>query len=317
MKRRIPIFLLTHDRPYLLREVFDRILKFTDWSLFELCILDNSSTKSNKRIIQAYLEKYKDIKVVSSEVNNASLIQNKAIQENPSDLYIKLDDDILVTENWFKGFLDVYDRNYDQMSIGSVIMPINGFGWVPFLRILDKEIEFKKKFPDINLVQGCTEPAVWSNNEVCEYIWEQCLDLDKTARDFVLNQNNKFEDLVIPGRYSIGSIVYSHKTWEKMGGWRVNTSVGSKVIWYKSLQRVNHLIAKLRGKKEQKRAQSFINLLTGINKYSIGEDEVFIHHFSEKNDLKQIATTQSLVYHLAFWPTEEYIVKKFLLRIKF
>jgi len=53
MKNKIPILLITHDRPYLLGKVLDRLIKFTDWNEFELWICSNSSTISNQKIIKA------------------------------------------------------------------------------------------------------------------------------------------------------------------------------------------------------------------------------------------------------------------------
>ena len=159
MKSKIPILLITHDRPYLLEKVLNRLIRYTDWAEFELWICSNSSTISNQKIIAAFLNKYDFIKVFHQDVNQVALIQNTLIKKLKSDLYIKLDDDILVSENWYKGFLNIYERHSTDISIGSVIIPINGFGWTIFLKIMNLEEEFKSRFATTKLFQGCTEPC--------------------------------------------------------------------------------------------------------------------------------------------------------------
>ena len=91
------------------------------------------------------------------------------------------------------------------------VIPIKEFGWIPFLEIKNYKEEFKLKFDDIELIQGYTEPAVWNNPSVCEFIWGKCLKLDKTAETFLNIQDNNFRDFIVPHRYSIGAIIFSHK----------------------------------------------------------------------------------------------------------
>ena len=160
---KIPILLITHDRSYLLPKVLNRIIEYTNWSEFELWILDNASTSSNKKIISAYKERYNFINVYSSSFNQIALIQNEIISRLKRDIYIKLDDDIFVTPNWTDAFLNCYNRNYEKMGFGSVIIPVNGFGWVPFLQIMNLEQEFRTKFPHESLLQACTATPIWYN----------------------------------------------------------------------------------------------------------------------------------------------------------
>ena len=100
MKYKTPILLITHDRPYLLPKVLNRLLKFTNLDEFDIWILDNASKSSTKKIISAYSEKYKFINVYTQKFNEVSMIQNSIINKLKRDLYIKMDDDILVTNNW-------------------------------------------------------------------------------------------------------------------------------------------------------------------------------------------------------------------------
>ena len=111
MKNKIPILLITHDRPYLLPKVLNRLVRFTNLDEFEIWILDNASKPSTKKIISAYTEKYKFINVFTQEFNQISIIQNSIINKLKRELYIKIDDDILVTHNWHNSFINVYEWN--------------------------------------------------------------------------------------------------------------------------------------------------------------------------------------------------------------
>jgi len=315
-KKKIPILLVTHDRPYLLDKVLRRLIQFTDWSLFELWICDNSSTKANNKIIEAYTHRYKEIKVFHQDINQISLIQNNLIAQLKADVYIKLDDDIFVGENWYKGFLGVFERHTKDISIGSVIIPINGFGWVPFLDIMNLKEIFFEKFPQYELFQGCMEPAVWYDKEVNKFIWEQCLDIDQTNQNFVSNQSN-FQDYIVPHRYSIGAIIFSHKFWEKMGGWKINHSFYRNYRLYKFLTTLNNKLAKIRNRQEQRRIEQIIKIATSMSISELGTEEEYLYNFSNQNGLKQYITSESIVFHFAFGPTESYLMKKIFLKIKF
>src|SRR5437764_572578 len=181
MKKKIPILLLTNDRPNMLEKVLKRVIKHTDWNEFELWILDNFSTKANKKIITLFKANYPFINVFSTNYNQLSIIQNEVIKHLKSDVYIKMDDDILVSANWTTPLVDVFNRNYPKMSYGSVVIPVNSFGWVPFLDIMGYRKEFVEKFPGIELFQNGTNAAVFYNKDVNEYLWNKSIDIDSTA----------------------------------------------------------------------------------------------------------------------------------------
>ncbi|GMR25220.1 MAG: hypothetical protein BMS9Abin39_0502 [Ignavibacteria bacterium] len=317
MKNKIPIFLITHDRPYLLPKVLDRLINFTNLDEFEIWILDNASKLSTKKIISAYTEKYKFINVFTQEFNQISIIQNSIIGKLKRDLYIKLDDDILVTKNWHTNFINVFERNKKDISIGSVVIPINGFGWVPFLEIMKYKKEFQSTFSNIELIKGCMEPAVWNNNEVCEFIWKKCIRLNQTAETFLDIQKNNYTDFVVPHRYSIGAIIFSHNFWEKMSGWKVYEEFDKQFKLFKILTKINNSISKIRNKKEQKRIPEIIRILTNINVSALGVEEDHLFRYSIENGFKQYVTTEGIVYHFSFSPVEEYLMRKIFLDIEY
>lgn len=313
---KIPILLITHDRPYLLGKVLNRILKYTDWHKFDLWILDNNSTPSTKKILAAYKETFKYIKIYSSNINQVAHIQNNIINKLRSDFYIKLDDDIFVSEGWTDGFIGVYERNNEKMSFGSVIIPVNGFGWIPFMEIMDFKDEFISEFPDEKLIQDCMNTPIWQNEKVVEFFWNKTLDIDQTAKIFKERQNNKYRDLICNHRYSIGAIVFSHKIWEKMGGWKASKSFYKRLFIYNFAEKLTHITARLFNKEKLNRIDSIIKTFLRMDKSELGVDEKSIFEYSRQNKLIIPVTTQSIVFHYSFGQTDEYISKKILLKIK-
>lgn len=312
--KKIPILLITHNRSLLLEKVIKRVLKYTPWERFDLWILCNYVDNTTKNLVNALINEYKFIKAYYQDFNQISIIQNDIIRQLKSEIYIKLDDDILVTENWTSAFIDVINR-HNNISIGSVVIPINGFGWVPFLEIMNLKSEFCKKFPDIHLIQGCTEPAIWSDIEVNNYFWSKCIELDKVAELFNKNQS-KFVDYELDQRYSIGAISFTHEFWEKMGGWRVDPDFQKKIKVWNSLKNILRVYQKFSLKKEFNRLPKIIDLLAGVNISSLGVEEEHVYKFSIENGYKQIVTTQNVVFHFSFSTCFEELMKNFYYKIK-
>ena len=318
MTKKIPILLLTKDRPNLLEKVLARVIRFTDWNKFEFWILDNLSSSSNRKIIRMFKDRYPHINVYSSTYNQLALIQNEVIERLKADYYIKIDDDILVSENWTDGFTGVYERNYKTMCFGSVIIPINGFGWVPFLEIMNLTEKFKAEFPEEALRQDCYNVPVYNNAKANEFIWNNCLAIDNTAKVFVSNQQGNFKDLICPHRYSIGAIVFSHQRWQEMGGWKVQAGYNNVL---KNQQRLNN-VANFINKARQRESQStkwndIANMISNAHQGELGIEEEEVFNYSIEKGLTIPVTTQGIVFHFSFGPVDQYLMNKVYHKIKF
>jgi hypothetical protein len=318
MANKIPILLLTKDRPNLLEKVLARVMKYTDWDRYDLWILDNLATDSNKKIINMFKYKYPFINIYATKYNQLALIQNEVIKKLKADFYIKIDDDILVSENWTEAFADVFQRNYQNMSFGSTIIPINGFGWVPFLEIMNLTGEFKKQFPELPLNQACMDVPVYKHPEVNEFIWNHCLDIDKTAAEFVSNQNGNFQDLICPHRYSIGAIVFGHKFWETMGGWKVQDNYDKNLRRQERYQKIANFIKSFKkGQYPYTRINMMADILANTNQGLLGYEEEAVFNYSVEKGLTIPVTTQGVVFHFSFGPVDQYLMNRVYDKIKF
>jgi hypothetical protein len=318
MKNKIPILLITKDRPTLLEKVLLRLMKYTDWNEFDLWILDNYGTEANRKIINMFKYKYPFVNIYATYYNQLAQIQNEVIKKLKADFYIKIDDDILVTENWTDAFVGVYERNYNTMSFGSVTVPINGFGWVPFMDIMGITNEFKVQFPNTRINQDCMDVAIYKDKEVNEFIWNNCLDMDQTARTFIANQNGAFQDLICPHRYSIGAIVFGHKFWEQMGGWYVQSN-------FKGILRKQYVYKKFANLLTRFRADGpthhkyriAADILSEAYQGELGFEEREVFKYSQEKGLTIPVTTQGIVFHFSFGPVDQYLMNRVYHKIKF
>lgn len=317
MKRKIPILLLTKDRPSLLEKVLMRIIKHTDWTQFDLWILDNFSTPSNKKIIEVFKYNFPSINVFSTSYNQIGRIQNEIIGKLKADFYIKIDDDILVSENWTKGFVNVFERNHFTMSFGSVVIPINGFGWIPFLEIMGLRETFRQEFPDVEFKQDCFDVPVIKDARACEFIWNACIDIDQASKTFVANQAGNYQDLYCPHRYSIGAIVFSHKSWEKMGGWKVQEGYDKLLRRQKAFQGVANSWKKItKNPRTYTKANQLADIIAKTDQGHMGEEEKAVFEYSVTNNLTIPVTTESIVFHFSFGTHDQYMMNKFYLKLK-
>ncbi len=318
MSKRIPILLITKDRPTLLEKVLIRLIKYTDWEKFDLWILDNYSTDANRKIINMFKYRYPFINIYATSFNQLAVIQNQVIEKLKADFYIKIDDDILVTENWTDAFVGVYERHHQTMSFGSVTIPINGFGWVPFMEIMGIIPEFKSRFPQIPIQQDCMDVAIYKEKEVNEFIWEHCLDLDDTARTFIANQNGTYQDLICPHRYSIGAIVFSHKFWEEMGGWYVQANFNTILKKQAFYQKIAGYITRYRkAGPADKKYGTIADILSDAYQGELGFEEREVFKYSQEKGLTIPVTTQGIVFHFSFGPVDQYLMNRVYGRIKF
>lgn len=317
MKNKIPILLLTKDRPTLLEKVLSRLIRYTNWDEFDLWILDNLSTDANKKIINMFKYQYPFINIYSTPYNQLALIQNEVIAKLKADFYIKIDDDILVSENWTDGFVGVFERNYKDMSFGSVTLPINGFGWIPFLDIMNLTDKFREEFPGVPLNQACMDVAVFKNPEVNEFIWNACLNIDNAAETFIKNQNGTYKDLFCPHQYSIGAIVFSHSRWEEMGGWSVQDNYHSRQKKHALYLKGVDYLSKLRGKPTSKRLLDITQMIAGTHQGLLGYEESEVFKFSQAKGYTIPVTTQSIVFHFSFGPVDQYLMNRIYSKIQF
>lgn len=206
-------------KPYLYPYIFPRLYRYLPKGI-DVCVVTAG------KYVKALHELCGDFgwSYLSTENNNVSLAQNKAIELHPeADLLFKLDEDIFVTEGFFEEMLAARARAIDGVYNPGVIVPIlpvNGFGHVWLLRRFDVLEQYVKQFEEPKI---CANPqaAIECSAEAAQFMWGDggwIPQLDALAA--LLHKEPKVEEPCAI-RFSIGAMLMGRDVWEQMGYFEV------------------------------------------------------------------------------------------------
>lgn len=176
----------------------------------DICIVSSGLVNSKLREMCAeYGWSY-----MSTERNNVSLALNLAIWKHPKAEYIyKLDEDIFTTDGVFEtvraAYEDAEKRGRYQVGFATPLIPINGYGIVRLLEILDKVELWEERFGILKYNIG----TIYGNPEAARFMWElgSLDDIQKILKE------KEFHYSACPVKYSIGFILFKRKIWREMG----------------------------------------------------------------------------------------------------
>lgn len=199
---------------------FSRLEKFMDERL-DVCII--TSGLYSEEIDE--ICKRNDWSYLSTNENNVSLVQNVAINLHPkAELIFKLDEDILITKDYFDHMLLAYSLAKDSEYLPGVIapiIPINGYGHMRVLEKLQLKKLYEEKFEKPLYAAGPSR-MIENSVEVAKFFWgenEYIPTIDQMNAQF---WNGEKKVLPCPIRFSIGAILFERQLWEKMGYFKVS-----------------------------------------------------------------------------------------------
>lgn len=203
-------------KEFLWENVFKRLKKFEMEGL-DVCILssgvyDNKLSEICKKNNWSYL---------STEVNNVSLIQNLAIKLFlNAEMIFKLDEDIFITENYFKSMLNTYkeaqDKSYGNVGFVAPLIPLNSYSYVRVIEKLGLEDVYRNKFGKIKYCAD-TDCTALSNPEVAKFFWGEGGFIEKIDNISYKLQQEGINYTMCSTRFNIGAVLFSRKIWEKIG----------------------------------------------------------------------------------------------------
>ena len=155
---------------------------------------------------------------------NVPYIQNVVIEIHPEAQYIwKFDEDMYVYHNYFEDMLMTYKKACAELNhkicFTAPLIPINSYGYIKFLKEVDKLNEYEKMFlkghkaitgDSIGKYSG----ALWTA-EAQKYIWDVTGNFDDMAERI---QKNNIGYTICPTRFSIGAIMFTRDVWREMKG---------------------------------------------------------------------------------------------------
>lgn len=94
------------------------------YPVHEIIVVDNNSSDNSYSIVEAFIEKHKDNKIIllKEVVPGPSAARNKGITQATGDIIAFTDSDCIADRNWIKEIVEAYDE-----SIGGVAGNIKGY----------------------------------------------------------------------------------------------------------------------------------------------------------------------------------------------
>jgi len=212
--------LLAGYKPFLYDSVFDRLERYIPENI-DVCVCSSG----------IYSEELNDLclknnwSYLSTKENQIALIQNIAIQKHSHAKKIfKIDEDIFLTEGYFKKMIDAYHHAVGGDYIPGVIAPlilINGYSSPRIIDKLGVRDEFEKRFGKLLYATG-SQNVVECNSDFAKFMWG---DGGIIPSIDVLNESfgkNEICESPCSYRFSIGAILFTRDIWESMGWFYVN-----------------------------------------------------------------------------------------------
>ena len=202
--------------------VFDRIHKYTPPNA-DVCIITSGLINQTLKD----LCKTNGWSYLSTHRNQIALAQNIAINLHPDAKWIcKLDEDMFVTDGYLEKLQKVHllaekETNF-EIGFTAPLIPLNGYGHVRILELLNLTEEWEKKFGKAVCTDGLTHhTAILAAPDAAEFMWgSECRELQDidALNSRLSNAQDRPSYTICPFRFSIGAILFTRRKWQ---AWRM------------------------------------------------------------------------------------------------
>lgn len=124
----ISVILCTYNRELLLKKALNSLLKQTiDGKLFEIIVVDNSSTDGTSGLVSYFQKKYKSPKIryIYEKKQGLAAARNKGVRYALGKYVTFLDDDAIAGKNWLEIALNyLINLKIEPIAIGGQIIPV-------------------------------------------------------------------------------------------------------------------------------------------------------------------------------------------------
>ncbi len=266
--------ILAGYKELLWEDIFTRIYQFAPKDM-DICLM--SAGKYSEKLA-SYAEQYQ-WSYLSTKKNKVTVIQNIALTLFPkAQMVYKIDEDIFVTKNFFKGLMDTYKQAEKESPyrVGFVapLIPINGYAYIRVLEKVGLLDTFEKKFGQAK--HNSDSNSIIFDPEVAKFMWgglksskKQLGDIDHLD-DELSKQPMTYSICSI--RYSIGAILFKRELWENMGRFKRGYNVG---MGLDETQLCNYLLADNRA--------IIVSENTLVGHFSYGKQTSVMNEFYKEN----------------------------------
>ncbi|RXT01947.1 hypothetical protein [Ammoniphilus sp. CFH 90114] len=218
------LIILAGYKDYLWNMTLFRIAKFAPKDM-DICI---ASSGIRSKELMKYAEKF-NWSYVETKRNDPGFVQNLAIQVHPRAHWIyKLDEDHVIAENFFEslhqGYISMLKTGLKKPGFISPLVNVHVNTYVEFLKKINKDQEYFKKFGELSLHPQPTKAHY--DGVAAKWLWMNSLPFDAVAKQL---NSLPFGYTIVNHRFSIGSILFERDFWKRIGGMAVVKEDGERV----------------------------------------------------------------------------------------
>lgn len=211
------LVILTSHRAECLWLCLKCLERHTNLSLFSnIIILANDVSAKHKNLIETFKAKYKQTKDIHYRprgLTHVTAMQNEIYSQWPHSIYVKIDEDVFVSEFWLENLLKAYQEHTDDNVI--LLSPLifnNELG-----RYLLKSV-LEKLYPN-EFDPSLSEGSIDANSKYGVWIWKKTLfdGLEKNIK-----KENTIKDYLFKSYLNINCILFDKRLLSKVLPFSVN-----------------------------------------------------------------------------------------------
>lgn len=220
---KIPILILTYDRPTMLKDMIDSIVSYTEDGTYELIICDNCSTQPEmKDLLQDLEKRFRVLYNTENKLFEGLNIGLEFVQSNEIPYFIITDPDLVlkkdIPKNWILKMKEILDKtNYPKVGLALDINFTQDNSYIDYIKY-GQEAFWKNKinfdFLEDDCYEGLVDTTMAMYRKDTFSYWDNKLVFDRShgieggGWISLFHFNNKYKDtpLRIAGRFTVEHI---------------------------------------------------------------------------------------------------------------
>lgn len=206
-------------------ELLDRTNSINEFD--KIVFLLNGVTRTHLHYIQRWIKEHPEIPcdTVSGPRGRSeciSSLENQCIERYPNRVYVKIDEDIFVSNGWASRLLETYKRNQNRPNLALItpLIPNNAFGLYQLLTRFYPEYgeDYVRLFGEKPALG--VHSKIWSHPAPAEWSTRLFINLNVANESHRrrLAQSNMSSEFEFTDPFSIGCICFDYRHWQRMGG---------------------------------------------------------------------------------------------------
>lgn len=189
---KVSILILNHNGEKYLENLFNSLIDSTDYSNYEVIVIENDSTDNSQQIIDKYQEKL-GLKVIKNKINKTlSAAYNSAVKQATGEYIVFMDNDIELLDGWLNYLIQTEQSNIDVGIIGSKLV------YPDLSNMLDnKEKSYKIQHTGIKFRQenGYILPYTFDDGKAYKFNQHETHEVPAITSSLMMINKQLFEDV--------------------------------------------------------------------------------------------------------------------------